>query len=244
MTKKETIALRYYTALTEKTGKSFTDADVTYLACHRSAAWLEEKAAEAEKLLAIHRAEVAKKEYLESEEGKAGLEKAGLLANIYYDEVHEAQAAASQVATDYVKGIFGENAMVRIQSNGAEVGIRDTESKYPDTFKFGHSFHIYYEKKWSWNRETNKSEWKPAEAEINFGTMGSYKPGKDIEYCNYVKMISEFSNNAELMSVVTSLITDFNKYEETMRPKFKAIEDWRKDPLNNPKPWVEFEKAA
>jgi hypothetical protein len=51
MTKKETIALRYYTALTEANGSSFNDSDVSYLASHRSAAWLEEKATEAEKAL-------------------------------------------------------------------------------------------------------------------------------------------------------------------------------------------------
>lgn len=244
MTKKETIALRYYTANTEITGETFSESDVKYLASHRSAAWLEEKAAEAEKKLASHRAELAKKEYLETEEGKDGLEKCSLLANLYYDEVRAAEKAAAQVMIDYLKPMFGEKAFVRISSTGAEVGILDTESKYEGTFKFGHSFRVYYEKRWFWNPETKKSEWKAPEAEINFGTMGSYKPGVDTEYCKYIKMIAEFSNNAELLSVLTNLIKDFNKYEETMSPKFRAIDDWRKDPLNAPKPWVPYFEAA
>ena len=243
MTKKETIALRYYTALTEKTGKSFTDADVTYLARHRSTAWLEEKAAEAEKLLKIRRAEVAKKEYLESEEGKSEVAKANALAEMYYEEMEEARNAASQVMTDYIKPIYGENAKVNIYDGRAEIGIRDTESKY-DCFKFGHSFNVYFEKKWAYNKETKKGYMKDAEPEINFGTMGSYKPGVDNEYCVYVKMIADFSNNPELMKALTNLISKVSAFRESLGSDLEKIEAWRKDPLNASKPWVEFENVA
>lgn len=242
MTKKETIALRYYTALTEVNGSSFTDADVTYLAKHRPASWLEEKAEEAENKLAAKREADSIKEYFESEEGKKAMEVYKSYAEVLQDELNEAEEAASNTMSDVLKKMFGNDAKVVIWCDQAEIGIADPEGKF--RFKFGHSFNVYFKERLDWDREANKCVMRKPVPEINFGTMGSYKPSVDVDYCRYIKMLSEFSNNAELMNLLCTLIANVTSEGKAISKKFEVMRNWKSNPLKTPFPWAEYLNVA
>jgi hypothetical protein len=231
MTKKETIALRYYTALTEANGSSFNDSDVSYLASHRSAAWLEEKAAEAEKALEKKRFTDKKKAYFESEEGKAALETLKAMWDDHCEDVKNTEDAAEKVIEDYLNKLYGrEDIMAKVCGDHLELGIKNTkETNYKD-FKFGHSFTIYFNlEKYSFNK--NKTE-------INFSTMGTYEPGVDTDYCFRMKLLGDFSMDLSLCEFCKTAIKDCVKVREDYAPISSATGAWKDDPFNNPKPWT------
>lgn len=229
MTKKETIALRYYTALTEVNGSSFTDSDVSYLASHRSAAWLEEKAAEAEKTLEKKRFADKKKAYFESEEGKAALETLKNMWENHTEDVLQTEAAAETVIEDYLNAKYSRNdIMAQVSGDHLNLGIRKIESDRKE-FIFGHDFTVYF--------NLEKYSFHKGKTEINFGTMGCFEPGVDTKYGFRMKLLGDFSTDLSLTDFCREAIKPCMEVRENYAPLSEATGAWKEDPFNNPKPW-------
>ena len=229
MTKKETIALRYYTALTEANGSSFNDSDVSYLASHRSAVWLEEKATEAERTLEKKRAADKKKTYFESEEGKAALETLKNMWENHCDEVLQTDAAAETVIEDYLNAKYERNdIMVKVSGDCLNIGIRKMESDNKE-FIFGHDFSVCF--------NLEKYSFHKGKTEINFSTMGSFDPSEDTNYGFRMKLLGDFSTDLSLTDFCREAIKPCMEVRESYEPLRNAAGAWKDDPFNNPKPW-------
>lgn len=228
MTKKEELAMRYYTAATELNGTSFNDDDVKAFAKRHTAAWLEETASYYEKLLDEDRRKRACDEYLINGDGKKIVDRWNLYCDTTYDDISETYMSSANVLKDYLCDVYGrDDIMVTICDDHVTVGIRD--DKDPNNFKFGHSFEINFNMN-AFGLETD------GQVRMSFSTMGYYVPLIDDKYCHMLRMLGDFSNNPLFLETTKVLVNiTHNAVMECVKRR-DAYEKWRQDPFDNEVP--------
>lgn len=228
MTKKEEIAMRYFTAATELNGTSFNDSDVKAFAKKHTAVWLEETASYYERQLEDDRRRRARDEYLAHGDGKKIVDRWNLYCDISYDDVTQTFMSSANVLKDYLCDVYGrDDILVTICNDSVIVGIRDEVNTCD--FKFGHSFVIYF----NMNMYGLSSD---AKVQINFSTMGYYEPFIDDKYCHMLRMLSDFSNIPVFLETTKVLVNITHDAVKECAKCRDAYEKWRQDPFNNEVP--------
>lgn len=233
MTKKQKL-IQEYISLVIKAHKDDAEFDLNQHIQYREDYLRNKKIADLEASVECVQNMIAKKEreekieaYFSTKDG--ALLKESLLTSIKRKEDKYENVINSNESTliDKLQKKLGNHWTLKL-SHGAnraaiEVGLKNTDPDRPHaTFKFGHSFTIYIDKKWHSDKNYI--------LEINYGCLGTFEPSKDKERVDYLMGLGSISGDSIFLEDVKETIIEMLEVCKEIGKEMS----YYKDKLNNP----------
>lgn len=219
MTQKEKLAHEYVELKKQFQGEDFVENarenQIWYLTKEFKVVDLEEKIQAVRRSIELKAEREAKEAWFETPEGKTWKEANEKARKENWD----AQVALRQQAYEYartqVRSLLGNDFDVTRFSFGCfEVGlVKEYREDGTGVAHFGHDFTVYFENDWF----SKKFKW-----ELNYGCMGSFELGQNMNRAKFLMGLATFANSSVISGGFKEKMKEFtDKYDELKKEGYR-----------------------
>ncbi len=226
MTQKEKLAHEYIELKKQFDGENFkaglTQHQVWYLIKEYKVIELEEKIEAVHRALEEKAAREAKEAWFETPEGKAWKESNERARKENWDAQLELRKQAYEYARNQVRSLLGNDFdITRFGFGCFEVGlVKEYREDGTPKAHFGHEFEVYFGNDWF----AKGFRW-----ELNYGCLGSFKLGQDMNRAKFLMGLATFVNSSVINGGFKEKMKEYTDKNDALRKEGYRLEKEEKE---------------
>lgn len=180
---------------------------------------LEKELEIAKQALVDAQKKVARDAWLLSEEGKAYTEQNEAEKKAVWEQILALRSETHQMLAEFVRNLLGEEfGVTRFSESNFQIGLIE---KYDEDGEpralFGHEFEVYF----GYDRFFTNPKFK---FELNYGTMGSFDLGADVNRPKYLAALAKFAGSTQVNVTLKKALQEFSDKVDALRDKRYNLE--------------------